>query len=137
MNKEWCPICRERRTHCRCPKFDLRLKGVPGPEQGLVGESRSDSETSHAEAAKPGERAVGEIAYATELRRHLTRKIEEAHREWREARANRDESRARDCGLMHDVLVDLRADFDRITEKRSDLSNEKSPCAGANEKDHE
>ena len=33
-----------------------RLKGMQGPEQGLVGESRRGSETGPAEAAKPGDR---------------------------------------------------------------------------------
>lgn len=99
------------------------LEGMQGPEQGLVGESRSDEPTGPAEEAKPGERGVGEIGGASELRRHLARKIEEARENVRIARENGVPNEMSAAITVHDALVDLRADFDRIAEKRSDLSN--------------
>jgi len=110
----------------RMENFDQRLErleSVQGPEQGLVGEARSDSETGHAEEAKPGERGVGEIVELAELRRRIQRKIREARRE--EHVANDMDNRIMAnfyCGKVT-ALVDLCQDFERMAEKRSDLSN--------------
>lgn len=76
-----------------------------------------------AEEAKPGERGVGEIALAPELQRHLDRRIKEAHRDWVDAREHGHHFKAIECGAIHDALVNLRYDFERISKERSDLAN--------------
>ena len=76
---------------------------MQGPEQGLV----------------------GEIALATELRRHLERKISEARREWWAARTNGSSTEMSASGAVHAALAELKADFDRISKERSDLANSK------------
>ena len=100
------------------------LKGVPGPEQGLVGESRSDRRQGHAEDAQPGERGVGEIAVATEFIRATERKKDEALRQ-------RDSCWKRGLITMADqydweikALTELLDDFKRTLGERSDLAND-------------
>ena len=101
-----------------------RLEGMQGPEQGLVGDvAKRIPRQGHAEEAKPGERGVGEIAIAPELRGHVERKRDEARRLC--AHHQRE---------THLVLVtyyegkataldQLLEDFDRMAGERSDLSN--------------
>lgn len=110
------------------------LEEVQGPEQGLVGESRSGSETWPAKEAKPGERGVGEIVELAELLRHIERKIDEA----RAVKADLDRFAGASGAsrIQHGKLIalsELLGYVERMTEKRSDLSHEKSPDAGANE----
>lgn len=57
------------------------VEGMQGPEQGLVGESRSDEPTGHAEEAQPGERRVGKIVERSALRAIVERKMSEARAE--------------------------------------------------------
>jgi hypothetical protein len=106
-----------------------RLKGMQGPEQGIVGESRSDRQRGTAEEAEPGERGVGEIALAVELRRHIERKREEA-------RATTLDGTAKDyeyqLGLKigkGSALRELSRYLDRISTERSDLANAKAMAA--------
>ena len=106
--------------------YEERLEGMQGPEQGLVGESRSDEPTGPAEEAKPGERGVGEIVELAELRRHVDREIKEA---WGATELYEKN------GLLNasnfylgqlTALAALRQHVERMAEKRSDLSNAKS-----------
>lgn len=100
-----------------------RLKGVQGPEQGLVGESRSDEPTGHAEEAKPGERRVGETVELSALRRHVDRMFMEASRQQRIALDGENEiSEMLNAGRVL-ALTELRQWLDRTAEERSGLSN--------------
>ncbi len=102
---------------------DERLKGMQGPEQGLVGESRSGSETRPAEEAKPGERGVGEIVEMAELRREIERMISDARQREERSEQRDDESSASFYRGVAAGLVMLRKVVSVTTEKRSDLSN--------------
>lgn len=110
-----------------------RLEGMQGPEQGLVGESRSARKQGHAEEAKPtGERGVGEIVELAELRRHVEAEMKEA----REAAARYEESDLLNAANYYlgqvSALAALRKRIEDMTEKRSDLSNAASlPPGGA------
>jgi hypothetical protein len=96
---------------------------VPGPEQGLVGESRSDRQRGTAEEAEPGERGVGEIALAVELRRHIERMTTEA-RQWESLAIERNlvPQATFFCGKSV-ALDELLETLDRISKERSDLAN--------------
>ena len=109
-----------------CPDCGERLEGMQGPELGLVGESRSARKQGTAEEVKPGERGVGEIGGASELQRHLCVKIDQAHRQIAHAAHYSDKRRKEIWEAIHDALIKLQDDFDRIAEKRSDLSNVKA-----------
>ena len=100
-----------------------RLEGMQGPEQGLVGESRSGSETRPAEEAKPGERGVGEIVELAELRRHIECKFEEELAKLRRVRAGKVELRKAYIHGKMQALDELLQHLEDSTEKRSDLSN--------------
>lgn len=101
-----------------------RLKGMQGPEQGLVGESRSDEATCPAEEAKPGERGVGEIVGADELRRFIERSANEAQLE-RDAHGEKEFPRTRAFFEGQLTALDLlRSWLSAPAEKRSDLTND-------------
>lgn len=118
---------RFKKTHAeRIAALEYRielLEGVQGPERHLVGQSRSAGRQGGVEEATPGRRAVGKIGGATELRRHLSRKIEEARDKWKSAETRGAKMDAYAWMAVNDALVQLRADFDRMAEKRSDLSH--------------
>ncbi len=100
-----------------------RLKGVQGPEQGLVEESRSARQQGAAEEVKPGERDVAEIVELAKLRRHIDSKIDEAHRLAR-ANAKKHDSTMRDFNLGEkNALEKLQKWLSDTAEKRSDLCN--------------
>lgn len=100
-----------------------RLKGMQGPEQGIVGESHGDRQQGTAEDAKPGERGVGEIGGADELRRHIERKIAEARKEkLASKRTGFDRWESYFYG-KETALIELLETIDRISKERSDLAN--------------
>ena len=99
-----------------------RLEGMQGPEQGLVGESRSGSPTGPAEEAKPGERGVGKIAVASELLAHIDRIISQVRRR-KSSFWNQTVIKQLDLGIQEAALVALREEVERICDKRSDLPN--------------
>ena len=100
-----------------------RLESVQGPEQGLVGESRSGSPTGPAEEAKPGERGVAEIAELAELKRHVeevlkkARRLKISHERWHHTVLTTYYSG------KQDALADLLEHIENMAEKRSDLCN--------------
>lgn len=99
------------------------LEEVQGPERHLVGESRSDRRQDDVEDAKPGRRAVGKIADATELRRQIDRlKTEARGNEKRWFGILRGRGPEYFDGYRS-ALDDLKRIIDRIAEERSDLSN--------------
>ena len=100
-----------------------RLESVQGPEQGLVGESRSGSSTGPAEEAKPGERGVGKIVELAKLLRHIDYKIKE---ERLEASSAASGAHPQDFDYYEGkkaALVELREWLSDTAEKRSDLPN--------------
>lgn len=100
-----------------------RLKGMQGPEQGLVGEARSDSETRPAEEAKPGERDVGEIVERSKLLRQIDCMIDEAQAGMAdEIDGPKDAPYFQWCGRSG-ALIDLKQWLCDTAEKRSDLSH--------------
>jgi hypothetical protein len=121
-----CPHCTgwfHQWIYPECHACGERLKGMQGPEQGIVGESRSDRQQGPAEDAKPGERGVGEIGGADELQRTMERMINEA----REAQA---QSKRTGFPLWEQyfygkqsALIELRDEVFRISMERSDLAN--------------
>jgi hypothetical protein len=106
-----------------------RLKGVQGPERSLVGESRSARKQDGAEERKEQSdcseegRRVGEIVELAELRRHLDRKIYEAQRYVTRSLSSGLDMSYTIAKAREAALIELRSDFKRIAEKRSDLSN--------------
>lgn len=119
----------------KCPECGKRLEGVQGPEQGLVGESLRDSETRPAEEAKPGERGVGEIVELAELQRHIECKYEEELGALRRVRCGKIEIRKSYLYGKMQALDELLQVIERITEKRSDLSNSQL-CQPASQDNH-
>lgn len=100
-----------------------RLKGVQGPEQGLVEESRSARQQGAAEEVKPGERDVAEIVGADELRRHIARIMDESRLAMEKARKNGSEFDY-DYNLGKSAgMIELCELIGATAEKRSDLSN--------------
>jgi hypothetical protein len=100
-----------------------RLESVQGPEQGLVGESRSGSETCPAEAAKRGERGVAEIVERIELLRHIERHLIKARSGLKIGKLMVDSITIEYwIGYSH-AMLKLKEEFSDTAEKRSDLSN--------------
>lgn len=106
-----------------------RLAGVRGPEQSLVGESRSDGEPDGAEerrerSERSEERSgVGEIGGAAELQRHIERRIEEERDAWHALQDRRNRWEKAFSEGVTSALLELLEHVKRMTEKRSDLSN--------------
>lgn len=105
------------------PEALKRLKGMQGPEQGLVGESRSDEPTGYAEEAQPGERRVGETVERAELRRQIERQIKEARADWLVAKKDSNQSGKDIAAGQMGALGELAQWLDRTAEERSGLSN--------------
>ncbi len=102
-----------------------RLKGVQGPEQGLVEESRSARQQGAAEEVEPGERDVAEIVGASELLRHIERMKEGTRRGRKSAHERKNlYEMAYENGYAA-AVAELGLIVDRLTEKRSDLCNAK------------
>jgi len=108
------------------PDGSLIFKPEPemqGPEQGLVGESRSDSETKPAEEAKPGERGVAEIGGAVELLNLIDREIKKVRRRRNFVRNRINPFKGDEFDYMEAALGRIREAVCVKSDQRSDLCN--------------
>lgn len=101
-----------------------RLKGVQGPERHLVGDvAERIPQEGGVEEVKPGRRGVGEIGGASELLRHIERKISEARGEADAALYYNNVKKFSHAEGKEAALVELHQWLSDTAEKRSDLSN--------------
>jgi hypothetical protein len=119
-----------------------RLEGVTGPEQSLVGESRSDEQPDGAEErSERSERSVersgvGKIVDAIKLLRHIDCKMDEALEAEIAAQKNRNVGLKQYWAGKGAALGFLADYVDQIAEKRSDLSNDKGMAVGRDGSPH-
>jgi hypothetical protein len=111
-----------------------RLEGMEGPEQGLVGESRSDGQQGAAEEVKPGELDVEKIVGAVELRLIIECEVLEARREIRRHDEEISENSEDYYRGKEAAMVKLLEWVCITSDQRSDLFNAGSDAPGANEK---
>lgn len=123
-----------------------RTKGVKGPEQSLVRESRSDEQPDGAEERKERKErsdcseersGVRKIVELAELRRFLERRLKEERQRYSTAKKKGQMAMEHVAMGKCSALVELLKKLSDTAEKRSDLPNETSPSTGATGNDHE